>query len=168
MAGVLFGSDVWDPARIVAQIVAMQCLFYLALGLLLYMTVGAWKSARGAGQQSSAPLAAAARGATDLCPPAPPGPYVPRVTLYQLFDWRWLSFSSFQGAMVAVANICAALAAAFCLRFVVSGGAVLQQRRAAGSCWGGAEQAAGTTAWAGALNSTARRWTCCACTGGAR
>lgn len=40
--GVLFGRDAWDPATIVAQIVAVQCLYYLSLGLLLKLVVGEW------------------------------------------------------------------------------------------------------------------------------
>lgn len=41
------------------------------------------------------------------------------MTLYQFFDWRWVSFRSFTGWMVSTANVCAALAAAVALRFLV-------------------------------------------------
>ena len=41
-AGAMFyGAPVWDPALIVAQIVTLQCLFYLSLGALLFLFVGA-------------------------------------------------------------------------------------------------------------------------------
>lgn len=38
--GVLFGRDAWDPVTIVAQIVGLQCLYYLSLGLLFKLIVG--------------------------------------------------------------------------------------------------------------------------------
>lgn len=38
--GVLFGPAAWDPVAIIAQIVALQCLYYLSLGLLYKMIVG--------------------------------------------------------------------------------------------------------------------------------
>ena len=38
--GVLFGSQVWDPVQIVAQIVAIQCLFYMSLGLIAWLLLG--------------------------------------------------------------------------------------------------------------------------------
>ena len=42
------------------------------------------------------------------------------LTLYHFFDWRWVSFSSFQGWMVTVAGLLNAVVAAFCLRVIVS------------------------------------------------
>lgn len=33
MASMLYGPPVWDPLLIIAQIVSIQCLFYLGLGL---------------------------------------------------------------------------------------------------------------------------------------
>lgn len=41
MSGVLFGPSAWDPVAISAQIVAVQCLYYLSLGLLYKLIVGA-------------------------------------------------------------------------------------------------------------------------------
>lgn len=39
--GVMFyGAVVWDPWLIVAQIVCLQCLYYITLGLLLSILVG--------------------------------------------------------------------------------------------------------------------------------
>ena len=38
--GVLFGPAAWDPVAITAQIVALQCLYYLSLGLLYKLIVG--------------------------------------------------------------------------------------------------------------------------------
>lgn len=37
---MLFGRDAWDPVTILAQIVAVQCLYYLSLGLLFKLIVG--------------------------------------------------------------------------------------------------------------------------------
>lgn len=37
---MLFGRDAWDPVTIVAQIVGVQCLYYLGLGLLFKLIVG--------------------------------------------------------------------------------------------------------------------------------
>ncbi len=38
---MFYGSTVWDPVLITAQIITMQCLFYASLGLTLWMFVGA-------------------------------------------------------------------------------------------------------------------------------
>eukprot|EP00245_Coleochaete_scutata_P000304 TRINITY_DN10373_c1_g1_i1.p1 TRINITY_DN10373_c1_g1~~TRINITY_DN10373_c1_g1_i1.p1 ORF type:complete len:162 (-),score=29.24 TRINITY_DN10373_c1_g1_i1:861-1346(-) len=38
---MFYGAMVWDPWLIVAQIACLQCLYYLSLGALLYMFVGA-------------------------------------------------------------------------------------------------------------------------------
>ena len=38
---MFYGAQVWDPALIIAQIVTLQCLFYLSLGALLFLFVGA-------------------------------------------------------------------------------------------------------------------------------
>ncbi|KAH7297794.1 hypothetical protein KP509_25G013200 [Ceratopteris richardii] len=37
---MFYGAMVWDPWLIVSQIVCMQCLSYLSLGLLLWLLVG--------------------------------------------------------------------------------------------------------------------------------
>ncbi|CAA2987253.1 SYS1 homolog [Olea europaea subsp. europaea] len=37
---MFYGSVVWDPWLIVAQIVCLQCLYYLTLGVLLSLLVG--------------------------------------------------------------------------------------------------------------------------------
>lgn len=47
------------------------------------------------------------------------------LTLYHFFDWRWASFSSFQGWMVCIAGLTNALVAAIFLRLIVSAPAVL-------------------------------------------
>lgn len=41
---MLYGQEIWDPALIVAKIVAVQCSFYLGLGVLMGMLVGTGKS----------------------------------------------------------------------------------------------------------------------------
>jgi hypothetical protein len=52
--------------------------------------------------------------------PAVAAPYVPGLTLYHFFDWRWVSFSSFQGWMVSVASLVNAVVTAGYLRLLVS------------------------------------------------
>ncbi|KAF8647840.1 hypothetical protein HU200_065171 [Digitaria exilis] len=37
---MFYGAMVWDPWLIVAQIVCLQCLYYLALGLSMALLVG--------------------------------------------------------------------------------------------------------------------------------
>ena len=37
---MFYGAAVWDPWLIVAQIVCIQCLYYIALGVLLAILVG--------------------------------------------------------------------------------------------------------------------------------
>lgn len=37
---MIYGANVWDPILIVAQIVALQCLFYLSLGLFQAIFLG--------------------------------------------------------------------------------------------------------------------------------
>ncbi|PNH03043.1 Protein SYS1 [Tetrabaena socialis] len=41
---MLYGAAVWDPALIVAQIVTLQCLFYLSLGLWQGLFIGPYVS----------------------------------------------------------------------------------------------------------------------------
>lgn len=38
---MFYGNSTWDPVLIVAQIISLQCLFYISLGLLLWLLVGA-------------------------------------------------------------------------------------------------------------------------------
>jgi hypothetical protein len=38
---MLYGSNVWDPLLIIAQIISVQCLYYLSLGLWLSIVLGA-------------------------------------------------------------------------------------------------------------------------------
>lgn len=83
---MFYGPKVWDPVLIVSQIIAVQCLWYLSLGCLLWLLLG---------------------------------PYVPRLSLHHLLDWRWISFRSFAGWMVVVANLLNALAASVYLMIVV-------------------------------------------------
>lgn len=37
---MFYGATVWDPVLIVAQIITIQCLFYVSLGLLLWILLG--------------------------------------------------------------------------------------------------------------------------------
>eukprot|EP00899_Mesostigma_viride_P008036 jgi/Mesvir1/17233/Mv07646-RA.1 len=37
---MFYGASVWDPLLIIAQIVCLQCLHYLSLGVLLFLFIG--------------------------------------------------------------------------------------------------------------------------------
>lgn len=37
---MFYGTQVWDPCLIIAQILAVQCLFYLSLGFLEWIIIG--------------------------------------------------------------------------------------------------------------------------------
>eukprot|EP00884_Botryococcus_braunii_P022006 jgi/Botrbrau1/848/Bobra.0352s0042.1 len=39
---MFYGAQVWDPVLIIAQIVTLQCLFYISLGLLLFLLAGSY------------------------------------------------------------------------------------------------------------------------------
>ena len=41
---MFYGANVWDPLMIISQIVAMQCLCYLSLGLLQWMVIAPYHS----------------------------------------------------------------------------------------------------------------------------
>mmetsp|Transcript_2835 Transcript_2835/g.10309 ORF Transcript_2835/g.10309 Transcript_2835/m.10309 type:complete len:127 (+) Transcript_2835:179-559(+) len=43
-AGQFYGPSGWDPVQIVAQIVSMQCLFYLSYGLLILVLIGPYET----------------------------------------------------------------------------------------------------------------------------
>jgi Integral membrane protein S linking to the trans Golgi network len=47
------------------------------------------------------------------------GTFVINLSLHHFFDWRWLSFHTFSGWMVALGNIFNALCASVYLTFVV-------------------------------------------------
>ena len=42
--GTLYGATVWSPTLIIAQIIAVQCAFYVCLGLLAWLLVGKFVS----------------------------------------------------------------------------------------------------------------------------
>ena len=162
--GVLFGREAWDPVAIVAQIAAVQCLYYLSLGLLYKLIVGAQGLGEGAcrrrrrRRQPPAALAPAALVPYVACAasptvhtpaplwPLPAGPYVPELTLHHFFDWRWVSFASFRGWMVSVATFANALLAAFYLRLIVSSHAGVACACSAPGCGPGAAWCAGHAA----------------------
>ena len=129
--GVLFGPAAWDPVAISAQIVALQCLYYLSLGLLYKLIVGwCWRSQQAGPRAINPPHTLPLPPPLCQPPPAralparlaclPAGPYVPSLTLYHFFDWHWVTFSSFQGWMVCLAALTNAAIAAVYLRFIVS------------------------------------------------
>lgn len=37
---MLYGADVWDPRRIIAQIIGFQCYYYGCLVVLIFLLVG--------------------------------------------------------------------------------------------------------------------------------
>mmetsp|Transcript_4185 Transcript_4185/g.4839 ORF Transcript_4185/g.4839 Transcript_4185/m.4839 type:complete len:174 (-) Transcript_4185:639-1160(-) len=41
---MFYGATVWDPILIIAQIVSMQCLYYLSLGILQWLLLGTYVS----------------------------------------------------------------------------------------------------------------------------
>lgn len=45
---------------------------------------------------------------------------MPHLSLHYLFDWRWVSFSTFTGWMIVIACVFNALAASICLMMLVS------------------------------------------------
>lgn len=83
---MFYGSSLWDPVLILAQIITIQCLFYVSQGLLLWLLLG---------------------------------PYVVKLNMHHFFDWQWVSFHSFNGWMIVVANLLNGLAAAGYLVFIV-------------------------------------------------
>ena len=127
------GAYVWDPAVILAQIVALQAAFYALLGALLAVLVGAWlrvyvcvcvvvSGRREIGTESVAPPASANRKTDATHPPTPqPGPYAGDggVTLAHVFSSSKLDFGSFAGWMAVVANAAAALGAAVAVAALV-------------------------------------------------
>lgn len=86
---MFYGAQVWDPVLIIAQITAVQCLFYISLGLLQWLVVG-WI-----------------------------GGYVDDLTLRYFFDWRELSLKTLNGALTALVHILNAPAGALYLMFIV-------------------------------------------------
>lgn len=93
---MLYGADVWDPRRIIAQIIGFQCYYYACLGVLVFLLVGmsmaprvAWGGGWELGPRQATGQAPARGGArlapippahTCTHPPAPPpqGPTCPR------------------------------------------------------------------------------------------
>ena len=55
---------------------------------------------------------------TDLTPPLP-GPYVVKLNMQHFFDWRMMSFQTFPGWMIVVANLVNGLVGAGYLVFIV-------------------------------------------------
>ena len=142
MAGVLFGAASWNPATIIAQILLLQFLFYVSLGMLYWMLVRECRSiALATPRLPSRVATVAAATANHRQTPFAAGPYVPGLSLHNFFNWHWISFSSFQGWMVSIACFSNALLAAVYLRLVVSGGG---PRR----CW--------VAGWQGAVPVAAR------------
>ncbi len=137
-AAMFYGSTVWDPALIIAQaraagrtpcvcghalapdtscghaarspqIIALQSLFYISLGFLLLMTLGAPRHGCAAARCAAPaprprlrPRVRAARRA---------GPVAPRLSLFYFFDYSSLTVHSFMGWCAAV-NGCRARASA--------------------------------------------------------
>lgn len=120
--GVLFGREAWNPWQISGQIIAVQALYYLSLGVLYKLVVGEFAGAGPGWRQCCCflpPTAAASPSNHPPGMPLPAGPYVPGLSLHDMFDWRRASFRSFQGWMVTLATVANALLAAFVLRYIV-------------------------------------------------
>ena len=110
--GQFYGGTVWDPVLILAQILTLQCLFYVTLGVFLFILVGA--SLRLSTSWSVHIL-------NNPCERhwLRAGPYVPHLSLTYALSSEWVHFGTFTCWMVVLASVCTALACAVYLLFVV-------------------------------------------------
>ncbi|KAG2282258.1 hypothetical protein Bca52824_053478 [Brassica carinata] len=83
---MFYGTAVWDPWLIVAQIVCLQCSFYLSLGVFMILFLGL---------------------------------RVPRLSLVYFFDYATLTTSTLTGWCVIASFLCASLAGAVHMIFLV-------------------------------------------------
>lgn len=117
---MFLGPNVWDPWQIIAQIVAVQCLYYLSYGLLLWGLLGETAALIGcsllptncAEQHSHLNISEASAAAA--------GPYVDGLELKHLFDWRWLTLHEFRGWMLATGVVLNSILAALYIMVLVS------------------------------------------------
>ena len=116
---MFYGASVWDPWLIIAQIVTVQCLYYLSFGLLLYLLLGEpllcsyWA-------QATAGDKCILCGVDNIRFPVVAGPYVTHLSFQHVFDDASMELHSFTGWMVILTNVINSLAAALSLMFVVS------------------------------------------------
>ncbi|CAN7000053.1 unnamed protein product [Brassica oleracea var. botrytis] len=83
---MFYGTAVWDPWLIVAQIICLQCSFYLSLGVFMILFLGL---------------------------------RVPRLSLVYFFDYATLTTSTLTGWCVIASFLCASLAGAVHMIFLV-------------------------------------------------
>ena len=121
---MFYGQQTWDPVLICGQILALQALFYVSLGSILWLLLGAcaWLRPPPAWSpcthiSSGIPCTIALHAINDC--PSSTGAHVPHLSLHYLFDWRWVSFSTFTGWMIVIACVFNALAASICLMMLV-------------------------------------------------
>ena len=111
---MFYGGQTWDPLLICGQILAVQALWYLSLGSLLWLLLGAQ-----GGKQPLATFWLCWHLQTADCEDAVTGPYVSHLTLHHVFDWRLVNVHSFTGWMIIVAILFNALAASTYLMALV-------------------------------------------------
>ncbi len=118
---MFYGQQTWDPVLICSQILAVQALWYLSLGSLLWLLLGALIA------QSKCQTPGSVTCASECDFSGDAGPYVAHLTLHHLFDWRLVNVHSFTGWMIIVATLFNALAASTYLMALVR--TMFQQRR---------------------------------------
>lgn len=119
---MFYGASVWDPWLIIAQIVTVQCLYYLSFGLLLYLLLGKRKSCDiGHGVQQLLKCLSLTFYSLSLVQMriVAAGPYVTHLSFQHVFDDASMDLHSFTGWMVVLTNVMNSLAAALSLMFVV-------------------------------------------------
>jgi hypothetical protein len=119
------GPQVWDPVMIVGQIVSVQCLFYITLGLWQTVLVGEAQRARTRTPLPLPPSASPRLWHAPRCPLIPPlapraaGPLVRHLTISFMLDWRTLNVESRLGWMTLLSHLLNAPVAAIMLMWIV-------------------------------------------------
>lgn len=119
--------QVWDPILIIAQIVSLQCLFYLSLGFWQALFLGERsRKARAHLPVRSCPERAGLEQAwlPDL---THAGRYVQRLTTLQLLSWQAFSFSTATGWLTILSNLINAVCGAVGIMWLVRVGCQLSR-----------------------------------------
>jgi hypothetical protein len=119
---MFYGAAVWDPWLILAQIITVQCLFYLSFGLLLYVFLGELPGLSHALVQCMRVCSAVRKvSCLRLVEHAHvlAGPYVNHLSLSHFFVASSINLHSFSGWMITVTNLLNSLSVALSLMFVV-------------------------------------------------
>lgn len=108
--------QVWDPTLIIAQIVSLQCLLYLTLGVFEAILLG---KVRCFDIYAMFPCTSGAHA--PCC--GSPGPFVGELSILDVFGWRSFTISHFSGWMIICANMGTACLGALYLMWIVEVGA---------------------------------------------